>query len=191
MEKIEQIENGEFRTKESAFKQFRHTCLGKIVIALVIFVILLIIAWLTNPSEMKMRTEMEDNIKQSIWSRDSIEADGLDIFVSCIGHTFTHWNDSVTEDMKSRMRRFNQNPQYFYRNTFTSTMRLTCGFKGVTEKLVGLGIFGMVIPLVDFNQFVPREGPLPSHDDIRLIGGGEGEEYFGTTTVDVFRWEGE
>ena len=49
----------------------------------------------------------------------------------------------------------------------------------------------MVIPMVDFIQFVPREGPLPSHDDIRLIGGGEGDEYFGTTTVDVFRWEGE
>jgi hypothetical protein len=70
---------------------------------------LLIIAWITNPSEKKMIDEMDDNIKQSIWSRDSIEADGLDIFVSNIGHTFTHWSDSVTEDMKSRLRRFNQN----------------------------------------------------------------------------------
>ena len=188
---MEQMENGEFRTKESVFKQFRHTCLGKIVIALVIFVILLIIAWLTNPSDTKMRTEMEDNIKQSIWSRDSIEADGLDIFVSNIGHTFTHWSDSVTEDMKSRMHRFNNNNRKeYYDHTFFTTMHINCNFKGV-DKRVGLGIFGMVIPLVDFNQFVPREGPLPNYDNPRLVGGGEGEEYFGTTTVDVFRWEGE
>jgi hypothetical protein len=106
---MNQTENSEFRTKESPFKQFRRTCLGKIVIALGIFIILLIIAWITNPSEKKMIDEMDDNIKQSIWSRDSIEADDLDIFVSNIGHTFTHWSDSVTEDMKSRLRRFNQN----------------------------------------------------------------------------------
>lgn len=188
---MQQTENGEFRTKESPIKLFLHTCLGKIVLALVVFVILLVVALLTNPTDKKMRDEMEDNIKQSIWSRDSIEVDDLDIFVSNIGHTFTHWSDSVTIDMKNRMRRFNTNTKIFERKTFYSTMRLTCGFKGVYEKLVGLGIFGMVVPLVDFNQFVPREGPLPNYDNPRLIQGGEGEEYFGTTTVDVFRWEGE
>lgn len=189
---MEQTENGEFRTKESAFKQFRHTCLGKIVIALVVFAILLIIAWLTNPSDMKMRTEMEDNIKQSIWSRDSIETDGLDIFIGNIGHTFTHWSDSVTTDMKDRMHRFNENNTVaFYDNTFFSTMRLSYRLKDVNDKLVGIGIFGMVIPLVDFNQFIPSETPMPNYDNPSLVGGGESEEYFGTTTVDVFRWEGE
>ena len=188
---MNQTENSEFRTKESPFKQFRRTCLGKIVIALGIFIILLIIAWITNPSEKKMIDEMDDNIKQSIWSRDSIEADDLDIFVSNIGHTFTHWSDSVTEDMKSRLRRFNQNNKKdYYNHTFFTTMFINCNFKGVTKR-VGLGIFGMVIPLVDFNQFVPREGPLPDYDNPKLIGGGDSEEYFGTTTVDVFRWEGE
>lgn len=188
---MQQTENDEFRTKESAFKQFKHTCLGKVIIVLAIFVILLVIAWLTNPSEVKMRDEMEDNIQQSIWSRDSIEADGLDVFVSNIGHTFTHWSDSVTEDMKNRMRRFNNNnKKEYYDHTFFTTMHINCNFKGETKR-VGLGIFGFVIPLVDFNQFVPREGPLPNYENPKLIQGGEGDEYFGTTTVDVFRWEGE
>lgn len=35
------------------------------------------------------------------------------------------------------------------------------------------------------------ENQLPSHDGPLIIQGDEGEEYFGTTTVDVFRWEGE
>lgn len=188
---MHQTDRGTYRKDESAFRKFRRSCLGKIVIALVVFILLLIVAWLTNPSDKKMREEMDDNIKQSIWSRDSITADGLDIFVSNVGHTFTHWNDSVTDDMKNRWRRFNDNNRKdYYDHTFFTTMYINCNFKGVTKR-VGLGIFGLVIPLVDFNQFVPREGPMPDYQDPKLIQGTENEEYFGTTTVDVFRWEGE
>ncbi len=188
---MEQLDRGSYRTKESAFKKFSHTCLGKVVIALGILVILLIIAWLTNPSEKKMKEEMDDNIKQSIWSRDSINADALDIFVSNIQHTFTHFKDSVTADMKVRMARFErENKKTFYDHTFFSTMYITCGFKGITTRC-GIGIFGMVIPTEDFNKFIPREGPMTDHEDPRLIQDGGDDEYFGTTHVDIFRWEGE
>lgn len=188
---MNQNDSGSYRTKESPFKQFRHSCLGKVVIAAVIMLILLIIAWLTNPSPKKMKTEMEDNIKESIWSRDSINADAMDIFMSNIGHTFTSFSGEVTDDMKKRWKLFiDSNDTTYYNHTFFSSMYIHHRYDQRYERC-GIGIFGLVIPTVDFNKFIPREVPLPDYDDKPLIQGGDGEEYFGETHVDIFRYEGE
>ncbi|MBR1415663.1 MAG: hypothetical protein IJ570_07365 [Prevotella sp.] len=186
-----QNDRGSYRTNESTFKQFRHSCLGKIVIALAVLLLILFIAWLTNPSPKKMKAEMEDNIKQSIWSRDSINADAMDIFVSNIGHTFTSFDEEVTEDMKQRWKLFiNSNDTTYYHHWFASSMYIRHRYDQ-RDVRCGIGIFGLVIPLVDFNKFIPRETPIPEYDDKPLIQGGDDEEYFGETHVDIFRYEGE
>ena len=186
-----QTDRGEYRTKESAFKQFRKSCLGKIVIALGVFVILLIIAALTKPSVNKMREKMEDNIRQSIWARDSINADGLDIFVSNIGHTFSSFSDPVTDEMRQRWDLFiASNDTSYYVHPFYTTMRIKSHYDQDDERC-GIGIFGLVIPTVNFNRFVPRGGPWRNYENPTLYKGEESEEYFGTTTVEPFHWEGE
>ena len=185
---MHQTDRGSYRKNESVFKQFRRSCLGKVVISAVVMVIILIIAWLTNPSDKKMRAEMLDNIRQSIESRDSIEADWMDVFVSNIGHTFTH-ADSLPN--KERLDLFNKfNRLEYYHHTFFSTMYVFSTLTSEYERC-GIGIFGLVIPTVNFNKFLPREGPMRSEYNQPLIQGGENEEYFGETHVDVFRYEGE
>ena len=185
-----QTDNGSFRTKESGFKKFRHSCLGKIVIALGVLLILMIVAWLTNPSEKKMRAEMLDNIRQSIESRDSIEADWMDIFVSCIGHTFTNAEGEPNKARLALFEKFNQ--QEYFDNTFFSTMHVYNSVKAVDE-CCGIGIFGLVIPIANFNKFLPREGPMRTEYNQPLIqpSTGESDEYYGETDVDVFHYEGD
>ena len=183
---MHQTDRGEYRKDKPAAKAFK-----RIGIVVGTLVVLLILAWLTNPTEKKMRDEMDDNIRQSIWSRDSINADGLDIFLSNVSHSFTHFSDSITNEMKNRWNRFEENnKKEYFRHTLFSTMYITCGFRGITTRC-GIGIFGLVIPTVDFNQFIP---PLPIyHDSIpsTSIQSPGDDEYYGTTTVDIFRWEGE
>jgi hypothetical protein len=189
---MHQTDRGSYRTNESAFKSFRHSCLGKIVILLGILVILLVIALITKPSSEKMKREMDDNIKQSLWSRDSINADGMDIFVSNIGHTFSHFDPSipVTAEMRYRLDSlfFKYNDTVFYDHTFFQTMYVN-NHLGRTPERCGIGVFGLVIPTADFNKFIPRDGDRKEFN-APLIQQGEGEEYFGTTTVDVFHYEG-
>lgn len=194
-----QNDRGSYRTKESGFKKFRHSCLGKIVIALGVVVVMLVVAALTNPSYKKMKEDMEDNIRQSIWSRDSITADEMDIFMSCIGHTFTTFSDSVTQDMKNRWKLFIANADTTgkkdndlgYRNHLFFTTLDARNNLNSKEVCCGVGIFGLVIPLVDFNKFLPREVPLIDYDNKPLIEQTVPEEYYGETHVDVFRYEGE
>jgi hypothetical protein len=195
-----QTDRGTYRTNQNMFKQFRQSCLGKIAIAMGIVVVLLIIAAISNPSYKKMKDGMEDNIKQSIWSRDSITADGMDIFMSNIGHTFSRFNDSVTTDMQRRWEMFISyadstgkpgNGLGYKSHLFWSTFNLRDNLRS-EEVCAGIGIFGMVIPLVDFNKFLPREGPVIDYDNKPLIEHqGTDDEYYGETPVDIFRYEGE
>ncbi len=189
---MHQTDRGSYRTNESAFKKFRRSCLGKIVIALGVLVIILLIALITKPSDEKMKREMDDNIKQSLWSRDSITADGMDIFVSNIGHTFSHFDAStpITKDMKYRLDSlfFKYNDTVYYNHAFFRTMFVN-NHLGRTPERAGVGIFGLVIPTVDFNKFIPRDAERKEYNE-PLIKGGDNEEYYGTTTVDVFHYEG-
>ena len=184
-----QTDRGTYRTRESAFKQFRHSCLGKLVMAVAFIVILLFIAWMTNPTEEKMRAEMLDNIRQSIESRDSIQADWMDIVVSNAVHTFTT-ADSLPN--KERLDLFNKyNVQEYFDNSFYSTMYVLNTLSS-QEELGGVGLFGLVIPTVNFNRFLPREGPMHKEYNEPLIKQGpQDDEYYGETHVDVFRYEGE
>ena len=194
-----QNDRGNYRTKESGFKQFRRSCLGQIVIALCVFAVLLVIAAITNPSYKSMKEGMEDNIKESIWARDSITADEMDIFMSCIEHTFTHFTDSVTVDMKKRWELFIANAdttgkkdnELGYRDHLFFTTLDARNNLNSQEVCCGLGIFGMVIPLVDFNKFLPREMPRVDYENKPLIKQSVPEEYYGETHVDIFRYEGE
>jgi hypothetical protein len=184
-----QQENSAYRTNESLLKQFSNSCLGKIVIAGVIFLVLLLVAWLTNPSDRRMRNSMHDNIRQSIESRDSINSDFLDEIVSNIGHTFT-WTDEP--ENKERMALFDKyNLREFYDHTFFSTMYI---FNTLTteHERCGVGLFGLVIPTVNFNKFLLREGPMRQEYNEPLIQQKDDDEYFGQDPpVDIFRYEGE
>ena len=181
-----QNNRGSYRKQPGVVSQFFRSCLGKIVIAAIVFVVLLFIAFVTRPSDEDMRAGMLDNIRQSIESRDSIEADWMDIFVSNIGHTFTKADG---EPNKARLDLFNKfNQQEYFDNTFFSTMHVYNSVRAQDE-VCGIGIFGLVIPVANFNKFLPREGPMRTEYNQPLIQPSGGDDYYGETNVDVFHYQ--
>ena len=86
---MNQTPNSNYRTNESVGKMFLHSCLGKFIILAAVVVVLLIIAFLTKPTDQEMRDEMNDNIMQCMEMNDSIRGDQIDDFVHNIGFIFT------------------------------------------------------------------------------------------------------
>ena len=184
-------ERGSFRTKNSTFRQFRSSCLGKIIIAAAVFAVLLIIAAITNPSKEKMVRETKDNIRQSTESDMGRDAEWLEVTVNNIGYTFSSAKPDNKLTAEEKERRKVQQESFYTEHcnhfdvsnvesyTFFSTLTIPNNIFG-EPKVVGFGIFGLVIPLVNFNNFIPLDGRI-SDQPGKKINEGMPEEYFGDT----------
>lgn len=185
-------DRGGFRTKDSTFKQFRKSCLGRIIIAAAILVVLLIIAAITKPSKEKMVKETKDNIRQSIESDLGREAEWIDVTVSNIGYSFSSADpdNKLTEEQKQR-RKIQQKEFYTekYNNFDVNNVNNYAFFSTITipnnifgePKVVGFGIFGLVIPLVNFNNFIPLDGKISDQPGKKINDGVAPDEYYGDT----------
>lgn len=153
--------------KDGAAKEFTHSCLGKIIIVTVIAIILMIIAALTRPSDSMMVWQMEDNIHECLQASDSIESDAIDDYVGNIGRIITHADTTQTSpDMWQTYKRLNR--LNIYPHTLFKTARITNNThpEGVR---VGVGIFGIVIPTINYDDFLMSEGPVRGKNVDRLI----------------------
>lgn len=153
---MEQNHKGSYRTNESIIQEFLHSCLGRLVILAAVFGVLLIVAAFTVPDDEVMAMEMEDNIRQCIEANDSIKTDWIDDAVNNVGNIFTHASTDKEEVMAS-FHKFNV--LEIRRNKFYATAVLRNNLKpeGICA---GIGIFGMVIPTVSFNDILLRTGPM-------------------------------
>ena len=181
-----------FRNNESLFKAFRHSCLGRVIIVSAILAILALIAYLTCPNEKYMRAEMDDNIRQCIEERDSINTDWTEVMVMNTRYMFTT-ADSIVKD-QAALDLFNKyNRTEYYNNTFFSTMHIYNSFY-IEGKRCGIGIFGLVIPIVNFNDFLLRIGPGFKEYKRPAVNYDSGkDEYFGENPDlgGVFQYNGE
>ncbi len=151
-------DNQSFRTKENIGQMFYHSCLGKFVILIGVLVVIAIIAILTVPSEETMRKEMTDDIRQCIQENDSIQRDQLDDALGNIMRIVTEADSTV--DDRALMNNFNKyNKLEIYKHTLYSTAYIHNNFRPEGTR-VGIGIFGIVIPTVNFNDFLLRTGPM-------------------------------
>ena len=164
---MDQTGRANYRTNESLGKMFLHSCLGKLTILAGIIIILLIIAFLTKPSEQEMRDEMNDNIMQCMEMNDSIRGDQIDDFVHNIGFIFTT-ADSTKVGLEWREAFDKYNHVEIYRHTFFTTAYVYNNI--LTEGArVGIGAFGVVVPTMNFNDFLLRVGPMHKGYDQKLI----------------------
>ena len=185
-------ERDSYRTHQSIFSQFTHSCLGRIIILAVIMAILSLIAMITRPSEEKMREEMTDNIRECIEARDSLHTDWIDDAINNIGYVFTvadttAYGDEMMESF------FDHNQIEYYNHTLFSTTRLYNSFQ-VQGVLCGIGVFGLVIPTVNFNDFILRTGPLRKDYNQPVIHNYVGEDTYMGENPDLggaFHYEGE
>lgn len=185
--------NQNYHKQESLFKEFRQSCLGRLIIAACILGILVVIAWLTNPSEQTMNKEMNDNIRQWIQENDSLNTDWIDDAVKNTGFIFTLADSIDTPEQKHLIEQFDTiNRLEYFDHTLFSTMYIHNSFH-IEGKCCGIGLFGIVIPTVNFNDFLLREGPMRKDYNQPVIHNYGNEEYFGENPDlgGIFRYNGE
>jgi hypothetical protein len=182
-----QADRGDYRTKESIFSLFFHSCMGRILIVGIIIGILSGIACLTRPSEEVMTAEMVDDIRQCINRSDSVNSDKLDNMVANFGYIFSSADTVVDVESWKNFKRYNR-LQYFDHGTY-ATMLVFNNYN-VEGTRCGIGIFGIVIPTVNFIDLLLRDGPIQTDESnfrpVEIIGD---DEYFGETPDLIFREE--
>lgn len=163
---MEQTDRGSYRTKEPLAQQFYHTCLGKLLILAAFLGVLLIIAHLTVPDEETMMAEMNDNIRQCIEANDSIKTDWIDDAVNNVANIFTHADSIPNQEILDNFEKYNS--LQYYKHAFYATTLLHNNFKPDGIR-VGIGFFGIVIPTVNFNDFLFKLGPMHKGYDQKPI----------------------
>lgn len=181
-------DSNSFRNKKSLSPFLLHSCLGQLILSISVLLVLFVIACITNPSGTRMKTEMWDNIRQSIESDDPLDQDGIDVFVNNLSYTFSSADTLVNEELRREF--LDNNDTLFFNHLFFSTMYVNNHY-GMKPERCGIGIFGMVIPTANFKRFLPQDIPYSVPGEQLLPAGDGGDEYYGETPVDIFRYEGE
>ncbi|MBQ9672698.1 MAG: hypothetical protein IJV34_07590 [Prevotella sp.] len=181
-----QADRGDYRTKETVWGMFYHSCLGKIIILGVLMGILTVIAYATCPSEQYMRDEMTDNIRQCIEKNDSSQMDQIDSFLANIGYIFTTADSVVDKELMNTFYRHNRLEVYNHGAYITMYVFNNLNAEGIR---CGIGIFGVVIPTIDFNDLLLRVEPVRREYERKTIETViEGEPYyFGETPNLIFK----
>ena len=181
-----QTDRGNYNKQETLTHSLTHSCLGKFVIAAVVIGAMLLVAYLTVPSEEKMRYEITDDIVQCISENDSIKTDGIDAFVNNIGYTFTYADSAQVSS--NALEEFNKyNKLEIYKHAFFTTAYVTNNFRPEGTR-AGFGMLGLVVPTVNFKDLLLRVGPMHKGYDQKLIQQvPEREEYMGDNPdLDIF-----
>lgn len=163
---MQQTDSKQFQ-KHSFADLFLNSCLGKIAIIIGITALILVVAKVTVPSKAKMEMEIEDDIRECIEQCQAKDADKSDDLVRNTMSVFTH-ADKNSEDEETMDMFWKHNSIEIYRHMFFSTayMRNNAIPNG---KRVGLGVFGLVIPMLDYSDFIMRTGPIRKEYNQRII----------------------
>lgn len=163
---MEQFNSNTYK-KQTAWQEFTHSCLGKIIILAVIACILTVIAAMTRPTESMMRWQMEDNIRECLEASDSIQNDFIDDYVGNIGRIITHADTTQTnaEQWETYQK---LNKLEIYSHTFYRTARIINNLhpEGIR---VGIGLFGIVVPTVKYSDLLMNTGAVRGDYGRRLI----------------------
>jgi hypothetical protein len=186
-----QKDRGSYRNKESLLAEFQHSCLGRVVIAAAILAVIAIFAIIICPSEETMHEEMNDNIRQCIEERDSLAVDWIDDAINNFGYIFTTADTTInTGAMKSFQE---HNTLVYHNHLFFSTMHLHNTFQ-VQGMRCGIGILGIVIPTVNFNDFILKTGTMRKEYNQPIIRNTIADDDYMGETPDlggVFEYEGD
>ncbi len=153
--------------KQSMTSEFTNSCLGKLIILGGIAFVLLIVALFTVPSDVQMRAEMDDNIRECLQDNFEKRSDAVDEFFNNIRRPFTEADTTFND--REMLAIFNRNNRLeIHNHTLFMTARLYNNLspEGVRE---GIGIFGMVIPFLNYEDFLMTEGNVRGKQNDRII----------------------
>ena len=152
---MNQTDRGSYRTKETLAKQFTHSCLGQIIIIAVVLGFIMLITNITRPSDETMMEEMTDNVLQCIEERDSLHNDWTDLVVANARYMFTT-SDSTEESQMMKLFYKYGNRLEYHTHAFYKTVSLYNNFTPAGKRC-GIGLLGMVIPMLDYNDMILNE----------------------------------
>lgn len=150
--------NTNYRTNESFTQEFTRSCLGRILILGVITLVGMLVAYFTAPKESDMNEEMLDNIMQCLEVNDGIKGDVVDDYVHNLAFIFTTSDTTVISEDKLQTY-FKYNRLASYRHTFYSTSYIHNNMHPEGTR-VGIGIFGIIIPTVLYEDILLDVAPV-------------------------------
>ena len=153
-----QAENTNFKTNQSFTQEFTRSCLGRIIIAGVILLVAMLVAYFTAPKEADMNLEMTDNIMQCLEVNTDVKGDVVDDYVHNLAFIFTTADTTVIpKDIIETYYKYNRLESY--RHTFFSTTYIHNNMHPEGTR-VGVGVFGLIIPTVLYKDILLDVGPI-------------------------------
>ena len=161
-----QAENTNFKTNRSFTQDFTRSCLGRIIIAGVILLVAMLVAYFTAPKEDDMNMEMTDNIMQCLEVNSENKGDAVDDYVHNLAFVFTTADSTmIPKDILETYYKHNRLESY--RHTFFSTTYIHNNMHPEGTR-VGVGIFGIIIPTVLYQDILLDVGPVHKGYDQKL-----------------------
>ena len=153
-----QADNTNYRTNQSFIQEFTRSCLGRIIIATVIILAALLMAYFTAPKESDMDAEMNDNLMQCLEVNDGVKGDVVDDYVHNLTFIFTTADTTVID--RDKLETYEKhNRLESYRHTFYSTSYIYNNMHPEGTR-VGVGFFGIIIPTVFYEDILLEVGPV-------------------------------
>jgi hypothetical protein len=153
-----QAENTNFKTNRSFTQEFTRSCLGRIIIAGVILLVAMLVAYFTAPKEDDMNMEMTDNIMQCLEVNTDNKGDVVDDIVHNLAFVFTTADTTmIPKDLLETYYKHNRLESY--RHTFFSTTYIHNNMHPEGTR-VGVGVFGLIIPTVLYKDILLDVGPI-------------------------------
>ena len=153
-----QADNTNYRTNQSFIQEFTRSCLGRIIIATVIILAALLMAYFTAPRESDMDAEMNDNLMQCLEVNDGVKGDVVDDYVHNLTFIFTTADTTVID--RDKLETYEKhNRLESYRHTFFSTSYIYNNMHPEGTR-VGIGLFGIIIPTVFYEDILLEVGPV-------------------------------
>ena len=159
--------NRDVYKKETLAQQFFRSCLGKIIILAAILAVLTVIAVMTTPTDAQMEVYTEDNIHECLQDNQEAKNDAIDETFSNIRRTFTLADTTLTNrEVYDAYKAYNTTEVYRHPAYCTTYLRNTAHPQGVR---VGIGIFGLVISTIFYEDLVLDLGPVRGEFNEKLI----------------------
>ena len=153
--------------KETLAAEIKKSCLAKVVMLVAVILLLLLSAKLTVPSDEQMMFGTLDGVCQCIQKSHGVPGDKSDDIVRNGIAAVSHVTDSAKKDtILADFKKFNR--VEINHHTLFSTAHIISNPNSRGER-AAIGAFGLVIPTVNFNDFVLRNGPIRKEYNQRII----------------------
>jgi hypothetical protein len=148
--------NSDTYKKQNLFQLFFNSCLGKIVIFLLVLLVLWIFAIITVPSKTMMLVETCDNIHECLQDNDSIRGDEIDETINNIARTFSIADTTKTnQELWKTFLKYNR--LEVYEHPGFKTVHVVNG-QYPQGRRIAIGLFQGVISTIFYDDLVITTG---------------------------------